>query len=470
MMKKLFENKKVTVMGIGLHGGAIEAIKWLVSQGAKVVATDKKNEKELRSSLKKLENIKNLTIVTGQHRMEDFEAVDMVVKNPAIPWNDKYIQAALKKKVPVEMDSGLFFKFCSSKKIIGVTGTKGKTTVSMLIAHILESAGKKVVRVGIGQESVLGKLKEISDENVWVVFELSSWRLSALERLKKSPQIALITNIYPDHLNYYPTMDDYVADKKNIFKYQEAEDFLFLNRDNEHWEKFQSEAIGQVGYFSFEKTDENLCVYVENDEIKYSNGGYAGVICSVKDLVLRGSHNLHNALAASLAGVAIGILPKKIKEALKTFSPIAHRLEFVAEIEKVSYYNDSAATTPEATVAAVNSFSRPIVLICGGADKKLELSGMAREISQNELVEKIVLLKGTATEALENFLKQEGGWGKVAGTFDDFESAVEMASQSAREDSLVLLSPGCASFGMFANEFDRGDQFKEIVKKMTKIN
>jgi UDP-N-acetylmuramoylalanine--D-glutamate ligase len=187
----------------------------------------------------------------------------------------------------------------------------------------------------------------------------------------------------------------------------------------------------------------------------------------VKDLVLRGSHNLQNALASSLIGVAIGIPPKKIKEALKSFSPIAHRLEFVAEIEKVSYYNDSAATTPEATIAAVNSFSNPIVLICGGADKKLELSGMAREISQNNLVEKIVLLGGTATEELENFIKQEGGWEKVAGTFDDFESAIEMASQIACEGYLVLLSPGCASFGMFANEFARGDQFREIVKKMT---
>ena len=217
MTKNMFKKKKVVVMGIGLHGGNVATIKWLVAQGARVIATDKKSHEELAPSLEKLKGYKNVTVVTGQHRMEDFLTADLVIKNPAVPWTNKYIQAALAKKVPVEMDSSLFFQNCPSRKIIGVTGTKGKTTTSLLIARILEMAGKDVVKVGIGQEAVMNKLAKIK-KSTWVVFELSSWRLSALAKHEISPRIAVITNIFQDHLNYYPSMKEYIEDKKQILK------------------------------------------------------------------------------------------------------------------------------------------------------------------------------------------------------------------------------------------------------------
>ena len=200
MKKSDFKDKKITVMGIGLHGGGIATVRFFAGAGANVIATDMKTEKELASSIEKLKDLKNVKFVFGQHRIEDFENVDLVVKSPAAPWSSKHIQAALKKKIPVEMDSSIFFKLCKLP-IIGVTGTKGKTTTATLIAEILKTAGKNVFTAGIGQKPVLNLLDEIGGiKDGVVVFELSSWRLSALGREKLSPHIAVITNIFPDHL------------------------------------------------------------------------------------------------------------------------------------------------------------------------------------------------------------------------------------------------------------------------------
>lgn len=453
-------------MGIGLHGGAVDAIKWLVSKGASVVATDKRSRKQLKVSLDKLAKLKNLKIIAGQHRMEDFESVDMVVKNPGIPWKDKYIQAAMKKKIPVETDSSLFFRFCPTEKIIGVTGTKGKTTTALLVSHIFKNSGENVVEAGIGQKPVLGKLEQIKGADDWVVFELSSWRLSALKYVQKSPAVALITNIYPDHLNYYSSMERYISDKENIFAFQKEGDFLLLNHDNEHTEEFRGKAKGSLGFFSLSKNEENVSVFADGGEIKYSYDGSGGLICPAGNFPLKGKHNLQNALAATLVGIVAGIGPEKIKQALETFSPISHRLEFVAEINGATYFNDSAATTPESAIAGIGSFSNPLVLVCGGADKNLDLSALGERIASDQNIGKVIFLKGSATKKLEQGVKENGGWDKVVGTFDDFEEALEAARQNAKVGDSVLLSPGCASFGMFANEFDRGDRFREIVKRM----
>ena len=233
-----------------LHGGGVATVRFFADAGAKVIATDMKTEKELAPSLEKLKDLKNITFVLGQHRMEDFENVDMVVKGPAVPWNSKHIQAALKKKIPVEMDSSIFFKLCKLP-IIGVTGTKGKTTTSTLIAEILKTRRKKVFTAGIGQKPVLDVLDEIGEEkNGVVVFELSSWSLSALGRVELSPHIAVITNIYPDHLNYYGTMEKYIADKKYIFSNQKPEDYVILNYDNEITRVLADGAKSKVIFFS----------------------------------------------------------------------------------------------------------------------------------------------------------------------------------------------------------------------------
>jgi UDP-N-acetylmuramoylalanine--D-glutamate ligase len=466
--KKLkFKKKRITVMGIGLHGGAIDLIKWLLKQGASVTATDIKTKGELDSSLEKLKGLKNLTINAGQHRSEDFEKADMIIKNPAVPWNNKYIQMALKKEIPVETDSGLFFQLCSTKKIIGVTGTKGKTTTSFLIAEMIKQAGRKVVEVGIGQGKVMSKLKEINSDT-WVVMELSSWRLSALKKNEISPHIAVITNIYPDHLNYYGNMESYIADKKNIFAYQNEEDMTVINWDNEETREMRSETKGKNIFYAMEEINDEVerKVYIKEGKIRFNFNGEEGEVCDMKDIRLRGPHNVSNILAMTGVGLSIGIKPESIKKTASNFKSIHHRLEFLANIDGVKFYNDTAATMPESAVAAINSFMAPINLICGGSSKKLDLTKLGNKIAKDRHVKKVFLLKGTATEALEKTIKEAGGEEKIVGAYEDLESAVNNAKAQSREKEIILLSPGCASFGMFKNEFDRGDKFKKIVEGM----
>lgn len=472
-MKLDFKGKKVTVMGIGLHGGSIDMIKWLLFQGAMVIATDKKTKEDLGPSIEKLSGLKNLKLVLNQHRMEDFENADLVIKNPAVRWNDKYIQSALRKKVPVEMDSSLFFKLCPTKNIIGVTGTKGKSTTSLLISKILEKAGKKTVKVGIGQDLVISKLAEI-EKDTWVVFELSSWRLSALGRIGRSPKIAVVTNIYQDHLNYYSDMQQYIQDKENIYKNQKSSDFLVLNRDNQRFGKYQmpeGEAKSQRIYFSMEKIEENKAVYIEQGKIKYNFDGQLGDICNVNGILLRGAHNISNALAACAVGIALKIKPEDMKNVLENFKGLPHRMETVKKIGNVDFINDTAATTPESAVAAIDSFSGSIFLIAGGSNKNLDMEPLIEKIIDDKNIKHVFLLEGEASRELKAGLEKTGAVEKMRGMFDNIEKAVEAAFNSAKEEvgeknKYVLLSPGCASFGMFKNEFDRGDKFVNAVNSL----
>ncbi|HHX58291.1 MAG TPA: UDP-N-acetylmuramoyl-L-alanine--D-glutamate ligase [Candidatus Moranbacteria bacterium] len=474
MSKISFKNKKVTVMGIGLHGGAVDMILWLLNEGARVTATDMKSREELAPSLKKMAGIKNLRLVLGQHHLDDFINADLVVKNPSVPWRDKYIQAALAKKIPVEVDASLFFQFCPSKNIIGVTGTKGKTTTSTLIFNILEAAGKKPVAVGIGQGSLMSKLDKIKKDTP-VVFELSSWRLSGLRRTELSPKIAVITNIYPDHLNHYSSMSTYVKDKQAIFENQKRNDFLVVNYDQEEDWNFSQVAPSQVVFFSQSKSDQDRIVYLKDKEIYYKSGINEELIIDIDEIRMRGAHNISNVLAAVAAALVFGIDIKPIKQAIKKFKNIPHRLEFIRKIGEVSFYNDTAATTPESAIAAFNSFKRPIYLIAGGANKNLELDGLAKEIVEQELIRKVFLLNGVATGGLKKLIIGHDGENKIAATYDNIETATQEAYEIAKKDGftekdgenigrVVLLSPGCASFGMFANEFDRGEKFKKAVE------
>ncbi|MFH0929642.1 MAG: UDP-N-acetylmuramoyl-L-alanine--D-glutamate ligase [Candidatus Moraniibacteriota bacterium] len=466
MKKSDFKGKKVTVMGIGLHGGGIATVRFFASAGAKVIATDLKTEKELAPSIEKLKDLKNVTFILGQHRIEDFENVDMVVKSPAAPWSSKHIQAALKKKIPVEMDSSIFFKLCKLP-IIGVTGTKGKTTTATLIEEIMKTAGKKVFTAGIGQKPVLDALDEIGDvKDGVVVFELSSWRLSGLGRENLSPHIAVITNIFPDHLNYYGTMEKYIADKKYIFSSQKTEDYVVLNYDNENArilaDKSESKRIFFTANAKIDSADD--FVGVKTGKIFYQTGGEEKNICDLNDIKLRGGHNIGNILAAVAATSAYGILPDKICEAIKNFKSVPHRLEFVRELDGVKYINDTAATMPDAAIAGVNSFSKPIILIAGGMDKNLDFADFAKAIS--EKVKKVIFLKGDATEKIKTELKKIDAENKIDSEFDNLKKAILRAKSVSGPGDSVLFSPGATSFNMFKNEIDRGEKFREAVEKL----
>lgn len=453
-------------MGLGIHGGSIGTVRFLHSAGAKLTVTDLKSKDELKPSLDKLSDLKNISYVLGQHRPEDFTGVDMIIKNPIVSWSNKYIKLALEKNIPVEIDSSLFFKFCSNP-IIGVTGTKGKTTTATLIYEILKTGGKNPVKAGIGQTSVLDKLKDLKANSI-VVFELSSWRLSALGRYKLSPKVSVLTNIYPDHLNYYKNMEAYINDKKHIYLNQTPNEHCVINWDDEILNKLEPEIKSQIIKYSKNRISRGRSVFVDQGVIYLNNGIDEKKVLETKEIKIRGEHNLGNILASIGAAYAVGVNVEDIRSAILAFKGIPHRLEFVRELGGVTYYNDTAATMPESAVFGIKSFEQPIILICGGADKNLDMAPLARAI--HDKVKGVVFLKGVATDKIitdiRKIIPEDKNYKKFM-VVETMDKAVEMAKVAAEAGDIVLLSPGAASFGLFANEFDRGNKFKEAVSKLS---
>ncbi len=459
------KGKKITVMGLGLLGGGLGVVRFLHEAGAKLVVTDIKSKEELAPSIGKLSDLKGIEYVLGQHRVEDFAKVDMVVKNPAARWDHKYIKLALEKNIPVEIDSSLFFKLCKNM-IIGVTGTKGKTTTSTLIYEILKTDGRHVVKVGIDKISVLDKLKELKKDSL-VVFELSSWRLSALGRYKISPHVAVFTNIYPDHLNYYKTLAGYIGDKKFIFSNQKGSDFCVINYDDKALQEMLSEIKSQLIGFSRQKVERGRAVYIIEDKIYLNNGIDEKRVLDISEIKLKGQHNLGNIMAGIGAAYALDVKTENIRKAILNFEKApSQRLEFIRELEGVQYYNDTAATTPESAILGINSFEEPIILICGGADKNLDMTELAKTIY--ERVKGVIFLKGEASDKIiseMNKLLSEDERKRFQ-IVESMGKAVEVARSVAEPGDVILLSPGAASFGIFVNEFDRGEKFVKEVESL----
>lgn len=461
-----FKDKRITVFGLGLNDGGVGTVAYLAKQGAReIIVTDIKSREELAPSLEKLASYKNVTYILGQHRPEDFTRVDMVIKNPALPWTNEYVQLAQRQGIPVEMDSSLFFALCKVP-IIGVTGSKGKTTTASLIAHLLEHAEKRVVRVGISRMGVLGMLDQIGEGSI-VVFELSSWRLSALAHLKRSPYIAVVTNIYPDHLNYYKSMAAYIDDKKNIFRFQKASDVLITDFDNTVTREFAQDALGSVLFGSTRQLIDGDGAWLADETLFVSEQGKESILLPAAEVPLQGTHNISNVLLASLAALSFGLSLKDVRSGIKSFTGVPHRLEKVAEKKGVTYYNDTTATIPDAAILALRSFSEPVVLIAGGSDKQLDFTLFAQEILNRP--KGLILFRGEGTEKILRALRAllpEAEKDRRFEVVENMHTAVELAAQRAVPGDVVLLSPGAASFGIFKNEFDRGEQFRKAVEAL----
>jgi len=466
MKRSDLKGKKVTVFGLGINEGGVGTVEFLEHSGVReIIVTDVKKREDLALSLKRLEKYRNITYVLGAHRPEDFSRTDLVIKNPAIPWTNEYIRLAEKSGVPVEMDSSLFFLFCKNP-IIGVTGTRGKTTTASMIAHILKMARMPVAPVGISQVPVLGALEKIKPEDT-IIFELSSWRLSALGRIKRSPHIAVFTNLYPDHLNYYKTLLAYRKDKEHIYRFQKKSDIAIFNADNDTTRALSEESTGKTLRFSLGGSIDGDGAFFRGNEAIVRVDGEETAIFSSRDIGVPGEHNRANALAAGLVAFLCGVSNKMISDGIRSFRGVPHRLEFVAEKRGISYYNDTAATSPDGAIAALRSFEgKSIILIAGGADKNLLFGSFAAEILSR--TKGVVFFRGEATEAIKRELRKimQGGTDAKFETVDSMAKAVEMASRSAEPGDIILLSPGAASFGVFKNEFDRGEQFRTAVAEL----
>ncbi|MBI5303112.1 MAG: UDP-N-acetylmuramoyl-L-alanine--D-glutamate ligase [Chloroflexi bacterium] len=454
-------NKRVLVLGLGVHGGGLGVAKWLVTQGARVTVTDLKRADELQSSLKALDQLP-ITFVLGEHREQDFLNADLIVRNPGVPRESKWLQFAREHNIPVEMEMGLFVQKLprGAAQIVGITGTKGKTTTTLMTGEILKRANPKTVVAGNLRVSALELLDQI-DADTPVVLELSSWQLEAFPPHQISPHIAAITNIFPDHLNRYRDFDDYADAKRIIFQYQQPGDFLVLNFDNKASTKL-ARGFGTLVWTSSSHVLKGVAGSAcrEREWLVWKWDGATHKVLRVNDLRMPGEHTLANALTAIALASLAGATPEQCADALREFRGVPHRQEFVRELNGVRYINDTTATAPAATIVAIETFAPSatgIVLIAGGASKSLAFDELARVIASK--VRAVILLEGSATDQLASVLSNE----IIAGRFDNLERAVARAREIAQEGQVVLLSPGCASFGMFANEFERGEQFRQIV-------
>ncbi|MDO8573058.1 MAG: UDP-N-acetylmuramoyl-L-alanine--D-glutamate ligase [bacterium] len=453
--KDYFKNKKITMLGLGLLGRGVNVGKFLAENGAQLTITDLKTKEQLKSSLKKLKKFKNITYVLGEHRLKDFRNRDMIIKAAGVPLDSSFIKEAQKNKIPIEMDASLFMRLAPrGVTIVGITGTRGKTTVTNLIYEILKCAGKRVFLGGnIRGIATLPLLKKVKPGDV-VVLELDSWQLQGFGDAKLSPHVSVFTNFMRDHMNYYRgDMDQYFNDKTNIFKYQKKGDTLVLGKQIALEIMTHNNPKPRFGNFGNLQSKARLWIV-----------GRSSVPISWKVKIL-GIHNRENVALAMRACQALGVDEKAIKQGVENFKGVPGRLEFVRVVRGVKYYNDTTATTPDGNrvaLAALSGKKRNIILIAGGNDKELIFDEMARNI--NRTVKALALIKGTATDKIVKLLPKKTKYPMaVVGNMKD---AIRFTHVHARRGDTVLLSPGAASFGIFKNEYDRGDQFNKLVSKL----
>lgn len=460
-MNELIKNlkgKKVTIMGLGLHGGGLAVTRWLAKKGAQITVTDLKSRNELKESISKLKDLK-IRYRLGKHLKIDFIKTDLIIKNPGVPRDSEYLGIARKKNIPIETDLSIFFMLCQGK-IIGVTGTKGKSTTASLIYKILKNDGKNTVIAGNIRISPLDVLDKIS-ENTFVVLELSSWQLEDMGHLKKSPQYSIITNLLPDHLNRYKSMDDYIKSKKIIFKYQSKSDFAILNNDNKLTKKLTKEIKSNKFVYTKNYQVNINGVYIKNGWIKFRQNKMDDIVIPLKDIKLPGIHNLENVLSTIALAKIVGVKNRTIRNTIKNFKGIPDRLELIRTWKGIRFYNDTTATAPDAAIVGLKCFKEKVLLIAGGSDKNLKYNNFAKEIEKSTFF--TVLIKGTATDKIIKELKKIKYLNYKIVT--NMDLAVDYAlKQITKECKIVLLSPGSASFGVFINEFDRGNKFKQKVK------
>lgn len=441
-----FKGKKITVMGLGLLGRGVGDAIFLAECGADLIVTDLKTEEQLKDSLAKLKGYSNIKYTLGEHKTEDFEGRDMILVAAGVPMDSVYLAHAKEKGIELVQSAALFLKL-SKIPMIGITGTRGKSTTTAMIAHIIETAtGEAVIKGGnVRGVSNLQLLKEVKEDSL-AVFELDSWQLQGFGWAGISPAVAVFTTFMDDHLNYYKNdKDAYFADKANIFVNQEESGVLVTTP--EVFEKVKEFAKGK-----------NITLGQEVVLVDSS------IIPEDAILPMPGEHNRLNAALAVAACRALGMTDEEIFDALPSFPGVEGRLELIATTDKgVRIYNDNNATTPQATIAGLEAVAKDknVILIAGGADKNIDVAPLALAINKN--CKNVMLLAGSGTDKLTPLL--HGGDVGVS-IFDNLEDALKEALRLAAADDVILFSPAFASFGLFTNEYDRNDKFVAAVAKL----
>lgn len=451
------KNRKVAVIGLGVSN--LPLLDYLYEKGAIVtVFDDRDTEKISKEAIEKVNKYEFETSF-GENNLDKLVGFDLIFRSPSCMPTKKELEEEERRGAIVTSEIEMLMEMAPCK-VIGVTGSDGKTTTTSLIYEIVKNAGYNTHLGGNIGIPLFTKLKEIEPEDV-IVLELSSFQLM---NMNISPDISVITNITPNHLNIHASYEEYIDAKKNIFKNQKEDGIVVLNYDNELTRNCRSEANGKVIYFSSKEKLENGII-VDNDVIKECEDRLRKHIINTKDIHLRGMHNYEN-VAAAIAATKSFIDIDTIVDAIKKFKGVEHRIEFIRELDGVKWYNDSIGTSPTRTIAGLNSFSEDIILIAGGYDKHLEYEPIAKPIVDN--VKGLILIGQTSKKIYEAVTKELERQNKELDIYqcNEFEQIVEVARKIAKPGQVVLFSPASASFDLFENFAQRGNKFKELVNEL----
>lgn len=446
--KKTLKDKKISVIGVGVSN--VPLIRFLVEGGAKVTAHDKKTVDKLGDTYTELLNL-GVVFVLGEDYLKNIpEDTEIIFKTPGLRGDVPELIKAKEKGVEITSEMELFFRLCPCK-IIAVTGSDGKTTTTTLIGEMLKKEGYTCYIGGNIGKPLIGEVEKMSETDI-AVLELSSFQLFSM---KQSADIAVITNVTPNHLDWHKDFDEYIESKKNIMKYQNSKSVLVTNSDNEITKKIGNDAVGENRTFSF-KSESLVCF--KDGFISYNGES----IVKAEDIIIPGNHNVENYMAA-IAATRDFVAKETVEFVAKNFGGVAHRIELVRELDGVKYYNDSIASSPARTTAGLESFNQKVILIAGGYDKKIPFDKFGEVV--NEKVKKLVLI-GATSDKIEAAVKKAPNYvGLSIIRETEFKKAVESARACAQKGDIVLLSPACASFDLFGNFEERGNTFKKIVNE-----
>ncbi len=448
-------DKRVTVIGIGVSNRPL--LRLLAQAGAQVTARDKKTEEQLGEITSELRE-KGVRLILGEHYLEGLEG-DIIFRTPGLRPDHPALLEAKASGAQITSEMEVFFQVCPCR-MIAVTGSDGKTTTTTLIAEMLRAAGKKVWLGGNIGTPLLDQAGLMQTEDV-AVLELSSFQLMSME---KTPHIAVITNLSPNHLDVHRDMEEYISAKCNIFRAQGPEDVLVLNYDNELTRALAPQAPGQVRFFARQNTlTEGVCL---KDGCIADNGA---PLMATADIRIPGVHNIENYMAACAALRGL-VTPAVMEQVAKTFGGVEHRLELVRELDGVKWYNDSIGSSPTRTIAGLKSFSQKVILIAGGYDKHIPFDRLGELMPEKV---KLLLLCGATAEKIQAAVLAAPGYRPGAPEilrFDRLDAVIQKAQQLARPGDIVLFSPACASFDQFPNFMLRGKYFKEQVRALQSTN
>lgn len=455
--ERYLKGKKIAIIGMGVSN--IPLLDYLYHLNARVTAFDQKSIENINTEAIQKINEYTFKLITGENALEQLNGFDIIFRSPSCRPDTEQIVKEIQRGAILTSEIEMVLKL-SPCKIIGITGTEGKTTTTSIIHTIIEKSGRKCFLGGNIGKPIFTQIKDMSENDV-VVLELSSFQLMDID---VSPKISVVTNIYPDHLNVHKSYEEYREMKKNIFRYQNSTGICVLNYDNEYTREFAKEIPGKVVFFSSKEKLDNGYVYDRVDEtIKYCEDGVRRHVIKKEDIKLRGIHNYENICAALAATSSVVDIETSIC-AIKEFNGVEHRLEFVRELNGVKWYNDSIGTSPASTIAGLNSFDEDIILLAGGSDKGLDYTEVGEAIAKKV---KALILTGPTTEKIEEATKRALSKQSLEIYYTtNMEESVNLAKEIAKRGNIVLLSPASASFDLYRNFAERGNKFKEFVRSL----